>query len=213
MTPTAASGSYVAPRITQVQQSLAVDIFFIKGLAFPIGKLSPLGLGLVLYLKDRTTDSVGEGTRSFLSTATSRSLECKEVGTDGEGAVAAMVSELNGLGIPVSPSGAGQHVPPVERLIQEVKKRVRSHEHGLPFAMCKVLLIYCVLFCVRCINMQSSTTSIDHTSPLEQFSGMKLDAKKDLRVGFGDYLETTVPNTDNTMAARTAVCIARLFHR
>jgi hypothetical protein len=210
MTSTAASGSYVAPRVTQVQQSLAVDICYIKGLAFLIGKLSPLGLGLALYLKDRTTDSVGKGIRSFLSTAASRSFECKEIRTDGEGAVAAMVPELNGLGIPVSPSGPGQHVSPVERFVQEVKKRARSHEHGLPFVMCKVLLIYCVLFCVRCINMQASTTSIDHTSPLEQFSGMKLDAKRDLRVGFGDYVEATVPNTDNTMAARTEGCIALL---
>jgi hypothetical protein len=116
----------------------------------------------------------------------SRSFECKEIRTDGKGAVAAMVPELHGLGIPASTSGPGQHVSPEERLIQEVKKG-------------PVLLIYCVLFCVRCINMQSSRTSIDHTSPLKQFSGMKLDAKRDLRVGFGDYLEATVPNTDNTM--------------
>ena len=39
MTPTAASASYMAPRVTQVQQSLPVDSFFIKGLAFLIGKL------------------------------------------------------------------------------------------------------------------------------------------------------------------------------
>ncbi len=77
--------SYVAPRVTQVQQSLAVDICFIKGLAFLIGKLSPLELGLVLYLKDRTTACVSKGIRSFLSTATSRSFECKEIRTDGEG--------------------------------------------------------------------------------------------------------------------------------
>ena len=82
MTPTAASGSYVAPRVAQVQQSLAVDIFFIKELAFLIRKLSPLGLGLVLYLKDRTTDSVSKGIRSFLNTAMSRSFECKEIRTD-----------------------------------------------------------------------------------------------------------------------------------
>jgi hypothetical protein len=186
-----------------------------------IGKLSPLEIGLVLDLKDRTTDSVDKGIRSFtekklvrlgLKTATdlSRSFECKEIRTDGEDAVAAMVPELHGLGIPVSTSGFGQHVSPVERLIQEVKKRARANEHGLLFVMCKVLLIYCVLFCVRCIYMQSSRTSIDHTSPLEQFYEIKLDAKRDLRVGFGDYLEATVPNTDITMAAHTAGCIALL---
>ena len=161
-----------------------------------------------MYLKDRTTACVSKGIRSFLSTAASRSFECKEIRTDGEGAVAAMIPELNGLGIPVSPSGPGQHVSPVERLNQEVKKRVRSHEHGLPFVMCKVVLIYCVLFCMRCINLQPSSTSIDRISPMEQFSGLKLDASRDLRVGFGDYLEATVPNTNNTMAARTEGCLA-----
>jgi hypothetical protein len=34
MTPTAASGSYVAPRVTQVQQSLAVDIFLLRSSHF-----------------------------------------------------------------------------------------------------------------------------------------------------------------------------------
>ena len=63
----------------------------------------------------------------------SRSFECKEIRTDGEDVVAAMVPELHGLGIPVSTSGPGQHVSPVERLIQEIKKRARAQEHGLLF--------------------------------------------------------------------------------
>jgi hypothetical protein len=45
---------------------------------------------------------------------------------------------------------------------------------------------------------------------MEQFSGLKLDASRDLRVGFDDYLEATVPNTNNTMAARTEGCLALL---
>ena len=45
---------------------------------------------------------------------------------------------------------------------------------------------------------------------MEQFSGLKLDASRDLRVGFGDYLEATVPNTNNSMAARTEGCLALL---
>jgi len=121
-----------------------------------------------------------------------------------------MVPELHELGIPVVTSGPGQHVPVVERFIRTVKQRVRCHEYGLPFVMCRVLLIYCVLFCVRCINLQPSSTSIDRTSPTEQFSGIKLDASRDLRVGFGDYVEATVPNTDNSMAARTDGCLALL---
>jgi len=82
MTPTAASASCMAPRGTQVQQSLSVDIFFIKGLAFLISKLYPLQIHLVLYLKDRTTECVSKGLRSFLRTAASRSFNCKEIKTD-----------------------------------------------------------------------------------------------------------------------------------
>jgi len=43
MTPPVSSASYVAPRVTQVQQSLAVDICFIQGLVFLIwsGLISP----------------------------------------------------------------------------------------------------------------------------------------------------------------------------
>lgn len=74
--------------------------------------------------------------------------------------------------------------------------------------MTKILLNWCVLFCVRCVNMQPSRTSTDRTSPLEQFTGRKLDAKRDLRCTFGDYVQATVPVTDNTMSPRTQACIA-----
>ena len=45
---------------------------------------------------------------------------------------------------------------------------------------------------------------------MEQFSGIKLDASRDLRMGFCDYLEAAVPNTNNTTAARTEGCLALL---
>ena len=61
----------------------------------------------------------------------------------------------------------------------------------------------CVLFCVSLLNMQPSRVSVDRTSPLEQFSGRKIDAARDLRVQFGDYVQATVGNTDNTMRSPT----------
>jgi len=45
-------------------------------------------------------------------------------------------------------------------------------------------------------------------SPREAFLGRKLDYDRDIRCGFGDYLEVTVPNTDNTLQARTQPAIA-----
>ena len=200
----------IAPRVTQVQQILAVDIFFIKRLPFLLGVMSPLGLSQCTALKDRGVACVATALRVFFSTAASRGFDCVQLRTDGEGAVGAMAGELNSIGVIVEVAGPGQHVPVVERMIQTVKKRVRTLEHSLPFVMTRLLIIMCVLFCVSRINMQASSASTDRTSPLEQFTGRKLDAKIDLRIQFGDYLQATVPATDNSMATRTQGCIAML---
>ena len=45
-------------------------------------------------------------------------------------------------------------------------------------------------------------------SPRVLFSGRQTDTKLDFRVGFGEYVQCTVPNTNNTMEARTEDCIA-----
>lgn len=58
--------------------------------------------------------------------------------------------------------------------------------------------------------MQPSRTSHDRISPLEQFSGRKLDASRDLRIDFGEYVHATVPDPDSTLAPRTQGCIALL---
>ena len=117
---------------------------------------------------------------------------------------------LQAAGIVINMAGPGEHVPVTERMIQTIKSRVRCYEHSLPYVMCRVLLIMCSLFCVSRINMQPSTTSVDRISPLEKFSGQKLDAKVHLRCGFGEYVQATVPHTDNTLKTCTDGCITLL---
>ena len=57
--------------------------------------------------------------------------------------------------------------------------------------------------------MVASSTSTDKTSPYEQFTGRKLDAKIDLRVAFGDYVPAINPKKDNQVAnANTHGCVA-----
>jgi hypothetical protein len=59
----------------------------------------------------------------------------------------------------------------------------------LLFVMCKMLLQRNVIFCARGINMVASRTLLDKVSLLEQFTGRKIDAKIDLRISFGDYVQ------------------------
>ena len=114
-----------------------------------------------------------------------------------------MSEELSGFGIVLDVAGPGQHVPVVGHKIQ----RVRAHENSLPYVMTRLLLL-CVLFCVSRLIMQPSRMSINRTIPLEQFTGHKIDAARDLRVQFVDYVQATVSDTDNTMRSRTQGCIS-----
>lgn len=45
-------------------------------------------------------------------------------------------------------------------------------------------------------------------SPVEAFTGCKVDYKTDLRVGFGDYVEAYDPKADNSLRPRTQAAIA-----
>ena len=204
------ASAVIAPRVTQVQQILAVDIFFIKQLPFLLGELIPLGLALCVPLKNRSAPIVAKAINSFIYNAKMRDFDCVQIRTDGEGALATMRDELSKIGIVLDISGPGQHVPVIERKIQTVKERVRAHLNDLPYVMTRLLLTMCVLFCVSRLNMQPSRMSTSRISPLEQFTGMKIDATRDLRVQFGDYCQATVRNPDNSMRSRTQGCIAML---
>jgi len=197
-------------RETQVQQSLSVDVMFVKKLPFLIGVLSPLGLSIAQHLKDRGTACIASSMHGMIKYVASHQFKIAEIKTDGEGAVGVLIPDLHSMGITVNPAGPGQHVPVVERMIQTVKSTVRVFEHSLPYVMPRLMLLYCVLFAVRSNNFRPNSSSLDKTSPFEQFTGLKLDVKRDLRCGFGDYVQATVPVTDNTMSARTQGCICLL---
>lgn len=206
----AVAGYELSPRVTQVQQILHVDLIFIREQCFLLCVLTPLQLVWAARLRDRGVESVGAAIQKVIDMVGSRGFQVLEVRCDGEGAVGAMHVELNALGLVVHIAGPGQHVPVVERMSQTVKGRVRAHVTSLPFVMPSIVLEYCVYFCVWCVNLQPSSTSTDGVSPYEQFSGLKLDAKRDLRFSFGDYIQATTADTDNTMTARTTGCIGLL---
>jgi hypothetical protein len=61
---------------------------------------------------------------------------------------------------------------------------------------------------MSCVNLEPGASSIDKVSPFEQFSGMKLNAKHDLRVAFRGCVLATSANTDTLMLPRVVPCIA-----
>ena len=88
---------------------------------------------------------------------------------------------------------------------------MKTHIHSLPFRLCRTLLVLLVLFVVSGINCAPSTTNADGLCPRERFLRRGLDFKRDLRTGFGDYVQLQIPrNNTNGMKARTEGAIALL---
>jgi hypothetical protein len=209
---TPASTIVVAPRVTQQQQILSVDVFFVYSMAFLLGILSPLGLVICVPLANRETEEIAAGLHTMIAVGKKRDFDIQFIASDGEGAVGKIKAELESVHkLTVDITGAGGHVKVIERMIQTVKSRVRCHVHDLPFTMSKLLVTMCVLFCVSRINMIPNSTSVSRISPIVQYSGHQIDARRQLRCAFGDYVQATEPETtSNVKDARTYGCITLL---
>ena len=217
--PSAVADITLGTPIAHREQVLSVDIMFVEGVPSLIGLVFPLDLTLCKSLLEfdslrpsRSAASVKLAIDSFIYTLASRNFSAKLIMSDGEGAIGKIAPDLNALGIEVDMSGAGGHVARIERRIQLIKERVRAHmAHKLPFTLNIVGISMLVLFCVSRINFQfSGTNTSSGSSPREIFSGRRVDGNLDFKVGFGEYVQATVPKTDSSMNSRTEDCITML---
>ena len=194
---------------------MEVDIMWVKGMPFLLGVAVPLDYAMCVHLpKGRGAAYLEKGIKAMTAKLKSRNFNCRSIRADNEGGIAkqSTTEEIQRLGIELPLTGAGQHCPHVERRIRWVKEKYRRIEHGLAFAMNKVLVSWAVLGSTRQTNMQRTASSTSILSPREKFMGRPFDFKLDGRVAFGSYIQLTVRDTDNTSSARTEGCIA-LFSR
>ena len=196
-------------------QTLHVDLVYVEGEGFLYSKTAPLGLRMANHLGHgkgaRTTSNIQPHLERQLSHYSAAGFSIGTLLTDNEGGVAGCVSAIQAKGIKVNPSSAGKHVPVIENDIKTLKSRVRTHIHALPFNLCSLLLVWLVLYCVSTLNMEPSSTNLDDFSPREVFLHRGVNYKRDIRVGFGDYVQVQVPLDDhekNKMIARTEGAIA-----
>ena len=127
--------------------------------------LTPLGLGLVEFMRDRSVDSIKPGVKIMLAKDASRSFDVLEIRCDGKKAVGAFTVALEHRDLRISAAGPGQPVNVDERMAHTVKIRFRCHELFLPFVTTHTILVYCMRFCMSCVTLQPSASSIDKTTP------------------------------------------------
>jgi hypothetical protein len=199
-------------RVIIAEQVLHTDIMFVNQHAFLVSVSEPLQMLTATHLgKDmggRAKAIVRQALAKQIGLYKSRQFTITTLLSDGEGAIASLTSEIEASSIAVNPSGAGQHVPTIERNIRTMKERARGILATIPYELPTTLIPWLVYYVVTRINIVPRRGGLDHLSPREAFLGIKTDFKRDLKCGFGDYLECSVPNQDNSMLARTQSCIA-----
>jgi hypothetical protein len=112
------------------------------------------------------------------------------------------------MGVPLNRTGAGMHVERAENKIRTIKEVMRSILHSLPYVLPDKLVQYLIAYSVFVINLVPNKTGYADMAPREAFIGRKTSAKRDLRIGFGDYCQVVQPKISNTMEARTTGAIA-----
>ena len=79
----------------------------------------------------------------------------------------------------------------------------------LPFNLCRFMLVMLVLWVVRLINVQASSTSMSGMSPRRIVLGMQTNYPTDFKISFGESALVQLPQTSNSInIARTLDCIA-----
>ena len=183
------------PRAIPAEQVLGIDIMFFDGVMFLISYSSPMGLLMCSHLQSRGQDVLLVALTSQVVAYKQHNFAIRAVLSDPELGVKAMIPQLTLKmpGIIFAPCSADEHVPRPERKGRQIKERVRAQSASLPYCLPLLLIAWLVLFCVSRINLVPNRTHDAVQSPRELFTGRVCDAKTDLRIGFGVYVQLVDP--------------------
>ncbi len=186
-------------------QKLHTDVMHLDGHKFLVTLVEPLQLTLQTLLKNETADQLGLGLQGQLSLLRASGFQPTVVYVDPQTGFQAIKNMFPG--VLIDDSGAADNVPKVDVRIRRLKEIYRAVKNGLPWNLPVSLVKYLVGYAVGRMNIRRTTTLSTNMSPYRLFTGTKINYKKSLSLGFGDYCEV-FDGSDNTSRSRTLPCIA-----
>ena len=196
--------------IQDLNQIMYIDIMFVNGNPFLIAVVKPLEYVMVNKLNNRANLTLWTSLESDIRHVTKYGFRLDLVRVDGEGAINSVWFEtkLASIGTALDTTGAGEAVTVVERKIRQIKERVRAVINTLPFKLTEKLEGWLVRYAVNRIVLVPTRNTVDYVSPREKLYGRKINVDKELKHGFGDYVQVHSDNIDNSNKARTSGAIA-----
>ena len=85
---------------------------------------------------------------------------------------------------------------------------MRAVINTLPFSLTEKLEGWLVRYAANRIVLVPTRNTVDYVSPREKLYGRKINVDKELKFGFGDYVQVHSDNIDNSNKARTSGAIA-----
>jgi hypothetical protein len=198
---------------TTEKQSLHIDIMYLNDQPYLLGLFQPLELAVAKRLKTRTKYEQWNALQEIIQIVSSSGTKVYQIRCDQEKGIdnsylkSKLVGDTYG-GITLDITGGRSSVSDVERKIRTIKERVRGVLSTLPYKLTVKLEDWLLQGCLYYINRMPTVNAMDLRSPVEKLYGMVLDAKTDLKHGYGDYVEVSDEETDNTTKTRTRSAIA-----
>ena len=191
-------------------QKIEIDIMFIRKRIYVIAILDPLSYSFVLPVLDRKIESMVDSIDKIIIDAKKHGFDISYIHSDNEKAILSkrFQQRLAEEHIQSEVMAAGAHAPIVERRIRFIQDKVRTLLYSIPYTPFNILFDWMVMYANRLTNMHRATKSTSVLTPIEKYQGRTLDCARIIKVPFGSYVQTVVPNTDSSMAARTEAAIA-----
>lgn len=182
-----ASSNVLVPTTKRKEQTVYTDIFFWRQMPFILFIAKPLMLLLAQYIGGpQNTSAMKQAFLQLAGKMVSRGFTLQFV-ADGQSSIATLCDKIPHH---VDIVGAGSHVADAEVEIRRVKEKLRSAEARVPWRIPRRFIRWLTYGAVAVTNMFNRSNS--GTCPRTEFTGVKLDYKRDLRSEFGEYCEVNV---------------------
>ena len=207
----------IISNVAQSPITLYADIMFLNGDPYFISVSKPLNLTLVTHMSgSKSSSALKQCFESQYTLYAQRRFVVIKMVMDGDGEMSLKNEFIqstvkDGRNVSIE-CVIGQHVAIIESRIRRIKERIRAHVSVLPFKLTKRSMSWLVIFVVHRYNCLPLGDQHDMMSPRQRFTGCKPNYKKDLQLGFGDYVQAVIPANQsgarNALVERTEGAIA-----
>ena len=196
----------------KADQTMFVDLMFVNGVSYLISVFKPLEYVAVTKIAKKDINTLLNTTISHMNIVRKHGHKVPLCRIDGESAMSSewFVSKISAEGTILDTTGAGEAVSVVERKIRHTKNLMRGIINTLPYRLTEQLESWLIRYVVSRINIVPTRNNFDYVSPREKLWGRRINVDKELKHGFGDYVQVHVSTVDNSMVERTSGALAMM---